>query len=210
MIAAVTMDLVGSRRIADRAAAQREIDDALARVGRVGPKPITPLHPTVGDETQGVYAELDDALAAVLLLRLRLPDDVDCRFGIGLGAVGSIPSAAGDISEGPGWWAAREAIDTVHRLQQRAVPGARTWVAAADDASGLDLPHVNAYLLARDQLVTSMSERTRRLAYGRCLGTSQRDLAGAEGITQSAVSQALASAGAAAVVEGYRLLRHGS
>ena len=52
-----------------------------------------------------------------------------------------------------------------------------------------------------------MTERTRRLAYGRCLGATQASLAEQEGITQSAVSQALNSAGAAAVVEGFRVLR---
>ena len=62
----------------------------------------------------------------------------------------------------------------------------------------------NSYLLARDQLVGAMSERTRRLTYGRCHGVTQRALAAAEGITQSAVSQALATSGASAVIEGFR------
>lgn len=205
MTAAVTVDIVGSRRLPDRTSAQRILDEAIARVGADGPRPVTALHPTVGDELQGVYATVPDAVTATLLLRLLLPDAVDCRFGIGLGAVGTIPSASGDISEGPGWWAAREAIDTVHRLQQRAVPGARTWVSAAEEVGTHD-PTVNAYLLARDQLVSDMSERTRRLVYGRCLGVTQRDLAAAEGVTQSAVSQALTNSGAAAVIEGHALL----
>ena len=68
----------------------------------------------------------------------------------------------------------------------------------------------NAYLLARDQLVGAMNERARRLTYGRCLGRTQRDLAASEGITQPAVSQALAASGAASVVDGFTLLRSGS
>jgi hypothetical protein len=75
------------------------------------------------------------------------------------------------------------------------------------DADGDAVRHANAYLLVRDQLVGAMSERTRRLTHGRCRGLTQRRLAAQEGITQSAVSQALTAAGAAAVVEGYRLLR---
>ncbi|WP_295013648.1 hypothetical protein [uncultured Microbacterium sp.] len=51
-----------------------------------------------------------------------------------------------------------------------------------------------------------MNGRTRRLAYGRCLDRAQRDLARAEGISQSAVSQALSASGAGAVVEAFRLL----
>jgi len=65
----------------------------------------------------------------------------------------------------------------------------------------------NAYLLARDQLVSEMTGRTRRLVYGRLQGRTQTELARDEGITQSAVSQALATAGASAVVEGFRQLR---
>jgi hypothetical protein len=209
MTVAVTVDIVGSRRIPDRDAAQRVLDDVIARVAADLPVAEIALHPTVGDELQGAYATLDAALATTLLLQLALPDIVECRFGLGLGAIGLVPSASGDIPDGPGWWAARAAIDRVHALQQRAVPNARTWVAA--DASEPDAAHAaarsaNAYLLARDELVGAMSERARRLTYGRCFGQTQRSLAKQEGITQSAVSQLLTAAGAASIVEGYRLL----
>ncbi len=207
---AVTADIIGSRRLDDRAAAQRALDDAIARVEQDLPLAVRPLRPTVGDEQQAVYPGLDEALAALLLLQLALPEGVECRFGLGMGEIGTIPAVSGDIPEGPGWWAAREAIEHLHDLQQRRAPNARTWVAAA--AASPDRIHeavrrANAYLLARDELVVAMSERTRRLTYGRCLGRTQRDLAAEEGITQSAVSQALASGGASAVVEGFRQLR---
>jgi len=206
---AMTVDIVGSRRIPDRDAAQRALDDAIARVAEDLAVAEVALHPTVGDELQGVYATLDAALATTLLLQLALPDIVECRFGLGVGAIGLVPSASGDIPDGPGWWAARAAIDRVHGLQQRAVPSARTWVTA--DGSEPAAAHsaarsANAYLLARDELVGAMSERARRLTYGRCCGATQRSLAQQEGITQSAVSQMLAAAGAASIVEGYRQL----
>lgn len=207
MVAAIIVDIVGSRRIADREGAQRAIDDALARVDADGPGAVVPLHPIVGDEMQGVFAHLDAALCATLLVQLALPDGVECRYGIGLGALDDVPSRAGDISDGPAWWAAREAIDAVENLAKRTAPDARVRVAASDhrDASAVRL--ANAYLLARDGLVAEMTERTRRLTYGRCLGTTQRELAAAEQITQSAVSQALSASGAAAVVAGFRMLR---
>lgn len=210
MSVSVTLDMVGSRRLADRASAQRELDAAIARVEEDLPLAVRPLTPTVGDEQQGVYPHLDAALAALLLLQLALSDGVQCRFGLGIGSVGVVPSASGGIPEGPGWWAARAAIDTVHALQRRTVPSARTWVLAADEeplAQHEAARRANAYLLARDQLVGAMSERARRLTYGRCLRVTQRDLAEQEGITQSAVSQTLATSGAAAVVAGFGLLR---
>lgn len=206
----VTADIVGSRRLADRAIAQIVLDEAIARVQRELPLAERTLRPTVGDEQQGVYRTLDAAMASLLLLQLALPDGIECRFGIGIGATSLVPSSSGDIPEGPAWWAARDAIEKVHAMQQRTVPSARTWVVAAPDEGedAADLARrANAYLLARDQIVGAMSERTRRLVYSRCHGVTQTELASAEGITQSAVSQALTKSGAAAVIEGFRQLR---
>lgn len=212
MSVAVIADIVGSRQLRDRAAAQRTLDAAVTRVEHDFPLAVVPMRPTVGDEQQGVYPTLPAALAATLLLQLALPDEVQCRFGLGAGRVGHVESSIGPISEGPGWWAAREAIDVVHAKQQRAVPNARTWVVAAteeDEAMHASADLANAYLLARDQLVGVMTERGRRLTYGRCQGATQRELASAEGITQPAVSQALMAAGSAVLVEGLRALRVG-
>lgn len=208
MVIAVTADIVGSRRLPDRAASQRALDEAIARVEKDRPAAVRALRPTVGDEQQGVYPDLDGALAALLLLQLALPDIVECRFGVGIGEVGEIPSRSGDIPEGPGWWAAREAIDHVHDLARRAVPSARTWVVAAEPATddGLAARQANLMLVTRDAVVGGMSERARRLTYGRCLGVTQRALAAEEDITQSAVSQLLATSDARAVVASYELL----
>lgn len=211
MTVAVTADIVASRRLADRSSAQRTLDDAIARVQEDLPVADRPLRPTVGDEQQGVYPTLDAALGSLLLLRLALPDGLECRYGIGIGAIGTVPSEASDsgIPEGPGWWAAREAIEHVHALERRTVPSARTWVVAHEsepDAARDAARRANLYLLARDQLIGDMTERARRIAYARCLDRTQREIAAAEGVTQSAVSQALAGSGAAALVEGFRQL----
>lgn len=210
MAVAVTADIIGSRQLDDRVEAQRAFDTTIARVDADLPLATQRLQPTVGDEQQGVYPTLDAAIASLLLLRLALPDGVEFRFGIGIGAVRRIPSDSSPdgIPDGPGWWAARNAIEHVQTLQQRAAPGARSWIVAhsSADRPTAEVRWANAYLLARDELIGAMSERTRRLTYGRCLGRTQRELAAQEGITQSAVSQGLATAGAAAVVEGFRLL----
>lgn len=205
-------DIVASRRLDDRAAAQRRIAEVVERVDVDLPLALHPLTATVGDELQGEYARLDDALASLLLVRLTLPDDIDCRFGVGVGEVRPIALGDRTVPEGPAWWAARQAVETVERMQHRAAPFARTWIVAAEgeDAGMLDtVALAGAYALARDQLVSAMSDRTRRLTAGRCLGRSQRDLAESEGISQSAVSQALASAGSAAIVEGFAVLTRG-
>lgn len=210
MAVAVIADIVGSRRLPDRAGAQRLLDDTIRRVDQDIPLATRRLQPTVGDEQQAMYPTLPAALTSLLLLQLALPDEVQCRFGVGIGHTADVDAAAGAIPEGPAWWAARHAIEHVHSAQQRAVPSARTWVVAAeeeDEGVHSAVRMANAYLLARDRLVGAMTERERRLTYGRCRGITQRELAGAEGITQPAVSQALAAAGSAVIVEGLRTLQ---
>lgn len=209
MVVAVIADIIGSRRLEDRGAAQRVFDETIARVESEHPLAQRPLRPTVGDEQQGVYRTLDDALASLLLLQLALPEGVEFRFGLGIGAITRVDSAHRELSDGPGWWAARDAIEAVHARQQRAVPTARTWIVAdvgQDEVMDTVVAASNAYLLARDELVVRMSERERRLAYGRAGGLSQSALADQEGITQSAVSKSLRSSGAAALLDGLALL----
>src|SRR5689334_2276180 len=133
MVIATIADIVGSRRLADRGEAQRSIDSTIAQVEKRLPLAAEPLRPTVGDELQAVYATLDDALASLLLIQLALPDGVECRFGLGIGEVDAFDSASGRLQDGPGWWAARAAIEAVHAKQQRAAPSARTWVVASPD-----------------------------------------------------------------------------
>ncbi|WP_065571137.1 SatD family protein [Microbacterium oleivorans] len=200
---AVIADIVGSRALTDRAGAQRAIVASAQQVHADHPVAASPLTATVGDEFQAVYPGLASALTSLLLLQLHLPDGVELRFGLGVGAVEPVDEA---ITDGPGWWAARAAIEQAHRLQDRAVPHARTRIAteAGQDAVMTDrIAFANAYLLARDELVSAMTGRTRRLTYGRCLGRTQRELADAEGISQPAVSQALSAAGSAALVAGF-------
>ncbi|UNK72028.1 SatD family protein [Microbacterium sp. H1-D42] len=210
MVIAVIADIIGSRRLDDRAAAQRVFDETIARTERAHPFAEQPLRPTVGDEQQGVYRTLDDALVALLLLQLALPDGIEFRFGLGIGGIRAIESEHRQLSDGPGWWAARDAIEQVHARQQRAVPTARTWIVGAPEQTEVMdtvIRASNAYLLARDEIIVRMTERERRLAFGRIDGISQAALAKQEGITQPSVSKALRTSGAAALIEGLALLR---
>lgn len=206
MISVVTADIVGSRELADRADAQRVIEDVLARVHADLGVAESVLEPTVGDEFQGQFPDLSAALQSILLITLALPDGLALRFGVGVGPVYTIPARGAELPEGPAWWAARAAIDTLHAKQVRAMPAARTWIAAAEDEDAAVHEQVrlaNAYVWARDELVSAMGERARRLVYGRCMGLTQRELAAREQITQSAVSQLLTASGAAGLVEGF-------
>ena len=204
----VIADIVSSRELDDRRTAQRAIESAFAQVVDILPahaRPVRPFTAVVGDEFQGAFSTLRAALAATLLVRLALPAGLDLRFGLGLGEVEEIPSTSGSLSEGPGWWAARAAIEHVEEIARREAPQARTWVAAAEHVAGAaDLVRIaNAAALARDRVVGRWSDRVRALVCGRIAGVTQGDLAQSQGISQSAVSQTLAAAGATTIILAY-------
>lgn len=204
----VIADIVSSRELDDRRTAQRAIEFAFAKVVDILPahaRPVRPFAAVVGDEFQGAFPTLRAALAATLLVRLALPAVLDLRFGLGLGEVEEIPSTSGSLSEGPGWWAARAAIEHVEEIARREAPQARTWVAAAEHAAGAaDLVRIaNAAALARDRVVGRWSDRVRALVCGRIAGVTQGELAQSQGISQSAVSQTLAAAGATTIILAY-------
>ncbi|WP_454119292.1 SatD family protein [Microbacterium lacticum] len=212
MSISVIADIVGSRELPDRGAAQRAIEAACADVDRRLPpqaRAIHPLRAVVGDEFQGVFPSVRSALAATLLLRLALPAGVELRFGIGVGASGEIPSQTGALAEGPAWWAARAAVEHVEQLAQREVAQARTWV-VADEAEGSAVDELvriaNAGALTRDRIIGRWSDRVRHLVSGRIAGATQAELAEAEQISQSAVSQTLSAAGATTIILAYEEL----
>ncbi len=198
---AVIVDLVGSRAQPDRVVAQQQLVDALAVVNRDVPA-VQPLAPTIGDECQGAYGDLPAALHAALMLRLLLPDPMDCRVGIGAGTwriVGR--SDYGPMQDGPGWWSARDAIVEAKSRETGRDRTLRTWYVVADATDDVPAaPLVNALLLCRDEIVSSMTPRSRRLLLGLLRGDTQTRLAADEGISQSAVSQNLRRSGAFAVL----------
>ncbi len=108
-------DVVGSRTVADRAGAHRLLNKALRDVADDA---IDPPAFTVGDEFQGAFPSVGLAIDAALSLRLAVAPEIDVRFGIGWGAVTMLDETAG-IQDGPGWWAAREAIEWTASAQRQ-------------------------------------------------------------------------------------------
>jgi len=179
-------DVVDSRAVPDRAALHALLTDVL---GRVGAGRSADLRLTVGDEYQGSVPSLGAATRLVLDLRLALLPAHDVRHGLGRGATAVLDPAA-RIEDGPGWWAARAAIDAVRGLEDRpATRGARTAYRAAEGcATPLDAA-LDAALLARDELVGRLDERSLSVLRGLLSGRTQREVATDLGITPSAVSQ---------------------
>lgn len=183
MLYTVIGDLVGSRRLADRAGAQRAVGVALARVNDLL-DPAQQFEATVGDEFQGATERLADAVLASLLVRLHLLPAIDVRCGIGHGEVVVHDETRRPLlQDGPGWWAARDALDV---LGGPRAAGRRTWYV------GPGAGRVTAFLLTRDALVDRLNERGLRVLRGALEGRTQRELAEAEGVSASAISQQFA------------------
>ncbi|WP_341925381.1 SatD family protein [Nocardioides psychrotolerans] len=187
-------DVVGSRAIADRAGFQVRLAEVLDEVSALL-SPAQVLETTVGDEFQGAFTTIADAALAALLVRLALLPDADVRCGLGHGEV----TVHGQerrplLQDGPGWWAARDALDVLGAPRRAAQ---RTWYV------GPDAGRVNAFLLTRDALVDRLGDRGWRLLASALAGASQTEIAAAEGISKSAVSQQFAR-GVGAVRDAHR------
>jgi len=215
--AAVLADIVGSRALADRARAQTDILEALT-VATDGLDLRRPPWATVGDEFQVVLAAPEDAVVYTARVHLLLPPGVGLRFGIGLGRVLHLDATGRDdapLEDGPAWWAAREAIDHAHRLQDAGNASARTWMADAREGvdqeqtgrrGDVDTAWANALLVVRDHVILRMKARERRIAARLLMGDTQVDIARTEDIVQSAVSQSVHRSGASELLRIQRLL----
>ena len=192
-------DIVGSRKLPDRASAQRIVGDALTRVNDAIDT-VQLLETTVGHEVQGGFATSEDSALATLLIRLMLPPGMDMRFGLGQREVKVSDSTRKPLLQHvPGFWTAREAIGKLTGrhgtwyVRSPDEPGdARTPVRpqGTKDRRAPDPAAVNAFLLARDALVATLNDRQHRMLLLSLKGKSQRAIAAVEGISESAVSQA--------------------
>lgn len=196
-------DVVGSRTVADRAGAHRMLNKALRDVAD---EAVDPPAFTVGDEFQGAFSSVGLAIDAALSLRLAVAPEMDVRFGIGWGEVTMLDETAG-IQDGPGWWAAREAIEWTATAQRQ--PGLALVRTSFRVTGGTraDLDAVNAALICRDHLLGSLDERSTRIVKALLKNQTKKDIAAAEGISPSAVSQRAGRDGLDLIVVASEYLR---
>lgn len=200
-VVALVADIVGSRQLADRASAQQRIHEAFARAEQAV-RPLQGAWATVGDEFQAVYRTWQDALRATLRVAVFLPENVVLRYGLGEEELRVVERRAeGDILEGTAWYRAREAVDEAagsHRPSGLAT----AYVGPAPELTA----SLNAQLLLRDHVVGRLKARERRLLGHLLDGLTQTEAAQQEGVSQSAVSQAVHRSGGAHLLEADRLL----
>lgn len=177
-------DLVGSRS-GDRAATHAGVLEAITFTNEAVPS-LDPLRVTVGDELQGVYASLGDALHASWLLADALFGVAELRFGLGGGEVRVIDVERG-IQDGSAWWLARAAVEQVEALA--AEPGYRLVRTAIRDERPGAPPAADALVRLVETATARLRPGTRRSLVGLLRGLDNSAVAQSEAISDSANSQ---------------------
>ncbi|MEW1954932.1 SatD family protein [Terrabacter sp. NPDC080008] len=197
-------DIVESRRHRDRQALHDAFQSGITRVNEVVPVD-DPAVITVGDEFQGVYPTLGEALRASFVVRAELHPLADIRFGLGRGDVTTLDAARG-IHDGPAYWAAREAIETAEARARRAQTRTSRTAYVAPDEPAPVVAAVRAALDCLDFMVGSMSTTSREILGGLMRGQAQQDVADRLGISPSAVSQRVRRDGIGVALEAMATL----
>jgi hypothetical protein len=169
----LTIDQRGSRRGPDRVA------DVLPRLNDTVPT-VLPFERTAGDEFQGVLAEADDVVDAVLdLVRLG-----GWSIGVGAGPVQSPLPASTRAGAGPAFLSARRAVDAAKQRPARL---------AVRGAVPTDAGDAQAVLTALAVIVGRRSEQAWEAIALVGRGRTQAEAAAELGITRQAVGQRLAA-----------------
>lgn len=191
-------DVVESRRSRNRQALHDRLQAVLTTVNEEGPVH-DPAVITLGDEFQGVYDTLGDALRASFHIRMLL-HPVDVRFGVGRGSVTVLDRERG-IHDGPAYWNAREAIEKAkHRAARAQTRTSRTAYVSPEDPPG-HADAVQAALDCLDLMIGSMSDTSRSILGGLMEGHTQQEVAAGLGVSASAVSQQVRNNGLGVALE---------
>lgn len=206
LLTALVGDVVSSRSHPEQALMLESLRKGLKRVNSKIPA-LQPLRPGSGDEFQGLYQNLADALKANMVLPLELAGQLEVRVGIGQGCVEVLSDQPiPQQQSGPAWWFAREAIDEIKALIKGWPAGTRSRFRSDDDAlTGL----VNAFLICQDQIISRMDKIDARITTGILAGARQKELEKALGITQSTISARQRLNGPAALARAFDSFREG-
>jgi hypothetical protein len=182
---AIIGDIRSSRELPNRAEVQKKMEDGLARIneefrGRLAAR----FTITLGDEFQGLLERPEDAIAVLSELDSAFSRDVPLRYGLGWGTVVTEMRESAVGMDGPCFHNAREAVERGKREDR--------WATAA--GLGDDDRTINALLRLVGDIRSKWTEVQRETVEHARRARTQREVAAARGVNESAVSQALKAA----------------
>jgi len=205
-VATLIGDVLHSREVIDRSGLHARLTRTLALVNDTY-APTTPLRVQLGDEYQGTFATVEQAARAALRLRVALLPEHDVRQGLSWGEVRVLQSDP-RVEDGPGWWAARDAVHALEEAEARPATSRRrtAYRDAGPGRTGLEA-WLESFLVLRDEIVGGLSPRSLSVLRGLLDGRTQRDIAGDLGISASAVSQRVRSDGLGGLLIAEEMLK---
>ncbi len=175
------------------------LDSSVDRV-----RPIQPFAMTIGDEFQGVYQTLEHALVATFVIQISLTGVARIRFGIGVGSV-TVMSEEGPFGQdGPAWWDARAAIDTV-KAAERSYGSPPHWITAIGGSDPAHEMH-RSYLQLRDHVIAGIDEVDADIVGGLMDGDTQSAIADRLALDKGAVSRRVSGHGLSALLRSLPVL----
>lgn len=181
-------DLVGSRRLDDRAGVQRELQRAMRRLNRDLPAGalVAGLDFSSGDEVQALLAD-PVPLVRMLSELGEVLHPVAMRFGIGFGPLSVAPRSPAPRAaqlDGPCFHRARRSLERAHAL--------RAWARVEGFGDGLDLA-LETILELAGELRAGWTRRQTEIVHA-ARGRQQKAVAAELGVRPSVVSESLKAA----------------
>ena len=202
--AAVIGDVIGSRQAVNRSGMQKRLETALAAVN-LATEPVQSLTTTIGDEFQGMFRTVAEAIDASFRLRILLAGKLDVRMGIGWGTLRTRdPERIPYGQDGPCWWRARDALEELARTERsnQEPTSLRTVCRTGTSQEG----SFNAILVLRDQILSGIDEQDATILDSLLGGAAQQDAASRLGINKSSVSRRMQRHGLAALLRARQQL----
>lgn len=195
---AVIGDIISSRKIKDRSRFQKHLKEVIREINSEYADDLASAFVvTLGDEFQGLLKKADHLLEMTDKIKFML-DPVEVRFGIGIGGIDTeIDVLSSTGADGPAYWCARSAINSIHRHNDYKT--SKILIEAQDDVDFLDT--VNESLRLCDHTESKWRKTQRELVkqsvlnFGHDSQVPQKKLADLLSITVQTVNSKIQSTG---------------
>lgn len=198
MYIAIIGDIISSKKLKNRHAVQKKLNQALKQINAHYKKDIaSDFTITLGDEFQGLLKRPDHLFEIIDRIKYNL-HPAKIRFGIGIGTIETEINQSESLgADGPAYWCARDAINTVHKDNDYE----RAKMRIEMEEKSVWLKAVNESLRMCDYVESTWSVKQQEvmketvLHYGYDTKVPQKNLAEQFGVTVQAINLRIKSSG---------------